>query len=271
MPDQPLVVAGGAGAKAAPKSRKSSGGSGGGGAGSGDVVVPMQGTIVKVLVEVGQAVEAGQAVVVPEAMKMENQIQAEKAGTVKAIKVEAGATVGAATSWSSSSDPGPPGRRDRAHGPADRDGDRPGRGRPSTGPAQVTPGLVAGRTTTVPATKRPVTPGLVAGTPPPCRRDQTPGRTRFGRRRTTTVSARPNARSHPVWSPGDHHRAGATKRPVTRFGRDGWGQSRTTIEPAARSWRPCWRGWRQARRCTTAKVGTATPGITVASPTTTAG
>ncbi|MEZ5218558.1 MAG: biotin/lipoyl-containing protein [Ilumatobacteraceae bacterium] len=202
VPDQPLVVAGGAGAKAAPKSRKSSGGSGGGGAGSGDVVVPMQGTIVKVLVEVGQAVEAGQAVVVLEAMKMENQIQAEKAGTVKAIKVEAGATVDAATSWSSSSDPGPPGRRDRAHGPADRDGDRPGRGRPSTGPAQVTPGLVARRTTTVPATKRPVTPGLVAGTPPPCRRDQTPGRTRFGRRRTTTVSARPNARSHPVWSPG---------------------------------------------------------------------
>ncbi|MCU1389891.1 MAG: accA, partial [Ilumatobacteraceae bacterium] len=43
----------------------------------------------------GQEVEAGQAVVVLEAMKMENQIAAEKSGTVKEIKVAAGATVGA--------------------------------------------------------------------------------------------------------------------------------------------------------------------------------
>jgi acetyl-CoA/propionyl-CoA/long-chain acyl-CoA carboxylase, biotin carboxylase, biotin carboxyl carrier protein len=69
--------------------------SGTGGGGSGEVAVPMQGTIVKVLVEVGAAVEAGQAVVVLEAMKMENQIQAERSGTVKAIKVAAGDTVGA--------------------------------------------------------------------------------------------------------------------------------------------------------------------------------
>jgi acetyl-CoA/propionyl-CoA carboxylase biotin carboxyl carrier protein len=55
----------------------------------------MQGTIVKVLVTVGQAVEAGQAVVVLEAMKMENQILAEKSGTVKEIKVAPGDTVGA--------------------------------------------------------------------------------------------------------------------------------------------------------------------------------
>jgi len=63
--------------------------------GSGNVEVPMQGTIVKVLVAVGDAVKAGQAVVVLEAMKMENQIAAEKAGTVKEIKVKAGDTVGA--------------------------------------------------------------------------------------------------------------------------------------------------------------------------------
>jgi len=75
--------------------RGGSSGSGGGGAGSGHVEVPMQGTIVKVLVEVGQQVEAGQAVVVLEAMKMENQITAEKAGTVTEIKVAAGDTVGA--------------------------------------------------------------------------------------------------------------------------------------------------------------------------------
>ncbi|MFZ4810161.1 MAG: biotin/lipoyl-containing protein, partial [Ilumatobacteraceae bacterium] len=67
----------------------------GGAAGSGNVEVPMQGTIVKILVEVGQQVEVGQAVVVLEAMKMENQITADKAGTVKEIKVAAGATVGA--------------------------------------------------------------------------------------------------------------------------------------------------------------------------------
>ena len=54
----------------------------------------MQGTIVKVLVAVGQAVEAGQGVVVLEAMKMENQINAEKAGTVKEIRVAPGDTVG---------------------------------------------------------------------------------------------------------------------------------------------------------------------------------
>ena len=74
--------------------RRAAGGGGGAAAGSGDVTVPMQGTIVKVLVEVGQEVEIGQAVVVLEAMKMENQISAEKAGTIKEIKVSPGDTVG---------------------------------------------------------------------------------------------------------------------------------------------------------------------------------
>ena len=78
-----------------PASRAASPASGGGGAaGSGDVTVPMQGTIVKVLVEVGQEVEVGAGIVVLEAMKMENQIAAEKAGTVKEIKVSPGQTVG---------------------------------------------------------------------------------------------------------------------------------------------------------------------------------
>ena len=54
----------------------------------------MQGTIVKVLVEVGQTVDIGDAIVVLEAMKMENQITAERAGTIKEIKVSAGDTVG---------------------------------------------------------------------------------------------------------------------------------------------------------------------------------
>jgi acetyl-CoA/propionyl-CoA carboxylase biotin carboxyl carrier protein len=82
------------GAAKARKPRRVAATSGGGAAGSGDVTVPMQGTIVKVLVEVGQQVEVGQGVVVLEAMKMENQIAAEKAGTVKEIKVQPGQTVG---------------------------------------------------------------------------------------------------------------------------------------------------------------------------------
>ncbi len=79
--------------KGAPKKAARAAGAGAG-AGSGDVAVPMQGTIVKVLVEVGQSVEVGQAIVVLEAMKMENNIAAERAGTVKEIKVKAGDTVG---------------------------------------------------------------------------------------------------------------------------------------------------------------------------------
>lgn len=62
---------------------------------SGDVVAPMQGTIVKILVTVGQEVNAGDAVIVLEAMKMENQLQADKAGTIKAINAKIGDKVGA--------------------------------------------------------------------------------------------------------------------------------------------------------------------------------
>jgi len=93
VPETPAVAV--AGAKpAANKAPRASGAGGGGSSGSGQVAVPMQGTIVKVLVEVGQQVEAGQAVVVLEAMKMENQITAEKAGTVTEVRVAPGDTVG---------------------------------------------------------------------------------------------------------------------------------------------------------------------------------
>ena len=94
VPDLPVGTVA-AGKPAAKKPARAAGSSGGGAAGSGNVEVPMQGTIVKILVEVGQQVEVGQAVVVLEAMKMENQITADKAGTVKEVKVSAGATVGA--------------------------------------------------------------------------------------------------------------------------------------------------------------------------------
>jgi acetyl-CoA/propionyl-CoA carboxylase biotin carboxyl carrier protein len=99
VPETPAVVASVAGPAAGPAARKpartsAAGAAGGGATGSGDIAVPMQGTIVKVLVEVGEEVEAGQPVVILEAMKMENQITAERAGTVTDIKVAAGDTVG---------------------------------------------------------------------------------------------------------------------------------------------------------------------------------
>jgi acetyl-CoA/propionyl-CoA carboxylase biotin carboxyl carrier protein len=65
------------------------------GSGSNNVTVPMQGTVVKVNVEVGQEVEAGETVIILEAMKMENSVNAEKAGVVKTIKVAAGDSVSA--------------------------------------------------------------------------------------------------------------------------------------------------------------------------------
>ena len=64
------------------------------GTGSGTVAVPMQGTIVKVLVAAGDEVEVGQTVCVLEAMKMENAVNAEKGGTVKEVRVAAGDSVG---------------------------------------------------------------------------------------------------------------------------------------------------------------------------------
>ena len=84
----------GVAATAAPKPRRSTS-SGAGAAGSGQVAAPMQGTIVKVLVEIGQEIAEGEAVVVLEAMKMENNINADKTGSVVDIKVNPGDTVGA--------------------------------------------------------------------------------------------------------------------------------------------------------------------------------
>ena len=91
MPDAPVVAAsGGATAKRARPRPAATGG----GAGSGTITAPMQGTIVKVLVAEGDVVEVGQGVLVLEAMKMENHINAETAGTVKEIRVGPGDTVG---------------------------------------------------------------------------------------------------------------------------------------------------------------------------------
>ncbi len=73
--------------------KKSAAASSQGGSGSGSVTAPMQGTVVKVLVEEGQKVAAGDTVIVLEAMKMENNIIAEKAGTVSEVAVSEGQSV----------------------------------------------------------------------------------------------------------------------------------------------------------------------------------
>jgi len=83
-----------AAAPSAKKPRRAAGGGAGRGGGNGTITVPMQGTIVKIEVEVGQEVEAGQSLLVLEAMKMENQINSDVSGTVAEIKVSAGDTVG---------------------------------------------------------------------------------------------------------------------------------------------------------------------------------
>ncbi|MDQ1460825.1 MAG: acetyl-CoA/propionyl-CoA carboxylase, biotin carboxylase, biotin carboxyl carrier protein [Actinomycetota bacterium] len=93
LPDAPARRAPAAGAARARPKRAVTGGSGGA-VGSGTVSAPMQGTIVKVLVEVGTEVAIGEPLVVLEAMKMENQINAETAGTVQEIRVAAGDSVG---------------------------------------------------------------------------------------------------------------------------------------------------------------------------------
>ncbi|HVN50565.1 MAG TPA: acetyl-CoA carboxylase biotin carboxylase subunit [Acidimicrobiales bacterium] len=95
VPESAAAPAASAGPSSTVRPRRSAS-SGGGGAvgGSGAVTVPMQGTIVKVLVEVGHAVEIGQTVCVLEAMKMENNITAEAAGTVTEVRVAPGDSVG---------------------------------------------------------------------------------------------------------------------------------------------------------------------------------
>ena len=62
-------------------------------AGGAKVTTPLPGTILDVFVNVGDQVAEGQRVVLLEAMKMENNIEADVAGTVKAVKVRKGDSV----------------------------------------------------------------------------------------------------------------------------------------------------------------------------------
>ncbi len=62
-------------------------------AGDETVTAPMPGKIVKIVASVGQAVNAGDTLLILEAMKMQNEISAPKAGTVKSFAVNAGDSV----------------------------------------------------------------------------------------------------------------------------------------------------------------------------------
>ena len=94
LPEAPAASPAGAGAPRAGRVTRPRVAAGSAAGGDGTVSAPMQGTIVKVLVAEGDAVEPGQALRVLEAMKMENHINAEAGGTVKEIRVAAGDTVG---------------------------------------------------------------------------------------------------------------------------------------------------------------------------------
>jgi acetyl-CoA/propionyl-CoA carboxylase biotin carboxyl carrier protein len=84
----------GAAPAAPPKPRRGERSGGGGGDGGDELVSPLQGNMWKVLVEQGQTVEEGQLVCIIEAMKMENEIAAHKAGVIETLAVKEGDPIG---------------------------------------------------------------------------------------------------------------------------------------------------------------------------------
>jgi len=78
-------------AKQAPRRERKSGGGGGGS--PGQLVSPLQGTVLKVAVEKGATVEEGALICVIEAMKMENEITAPSAGTIEELGVSEGGAI----------------------------------------------------------------------------------------------------------------------------------------------------------------------------------
>jgi acetyl/propionyl-CoA carboxylase alpha subunit len=78
-----------------PRSLQGRRGAGAGTDGPRSVKSPMPGRVVRILAESGQEVEEGQALVVIEAMKMQNELKSPKAGRVARVAVGVGDTVGA--------------------------------------------------------------------------------------------------------------------------------------------------------------------------------
>jgi biotin carboxyl carrier protein len=63
--------------------------------GAAEILATMPGKVVRVLVKVGDQVEAGAGIVIVEAMKMQNELKAPKSGTIMKLTAAAGATVNA--------------------------------------------------------------------------------------------------------------------------------------------------------------------------------
>lgn len=78
-----------------PKRMRSAAGAGANADGAAEIKTAMPGKVVRVLVEPGAAVEQGDGILIVEAMKMQNEMKAPKAGTVKEIRTSEGATVNA--------------------------------------------------------------------------------------------------------------------------------------------------------------------------------
>ena len=76
-----------------PRRLRSATAAGGHAGGVARIVAPMPGRVARILVQAGAQVEAGEGIVVVEAMKMQNEMKSPKAGTVAALNVEVGATV----------------------------------------------------------------------------------------------------------------------------------------------------------------------------------
>ena len=97
VPKRLLVGEIGSAAGHAPKRAKSSGASSHTGAKGNSLLAPMQSTVVKLAVNEGDHVEAGDLVVVLEAMKMEQPLTAHRSGTISSMGVSVGATISAGT------------------------------------------------------------------------------------------------------------------------------------------------------------------------------
>ena len=94
LPEGIALGGGGGGGGAKKAAPKRGGGKKAGGAATGDsLAAPMQGTIVKIAVEEGQQVASGDLIVVLEAMKMEQPLNAHRAGVITGLSAQIGATV----------------------------------------------------------------------------------------------------------------------------------------------------------------------------------
>lgn len=78
-----------------PKRLRGAGAGGAGASGTAEIKTAMPGKVVRVLIEPGATVKAGESVIVVEAMKMQNEMKAPRDGTIAEIRFAEGATVNA--------------------------------------------------------------------------------------------------------------------------------------------------------------------------------